>query len=198
MTEEMKVPVSEMKLAKYETFIEDIETEIRLYGNSFAFEDFFAGEDTEGKNTALALIYDYETCNEYAKVIMDKSMLYSSVLPGYLWREKYPTYDSFGSIKGKIDAAKEFVQSCRKSDNTMEGYKFIFWALMVLTVDQSDAEEHLSLICDLANMLHITDDEFEDIIQVVKIVCNGSVSEYKFKSEKVSKIFNGVLSQYAS
>lgn len=90
------------------------------------------------------------------------------------------------------------MQLCRRFENQKEGYKFIFWALMVLTVDQSDAEEHLSLICDLANMLHITDDEFEDIIQVVKTVCNGSMSEYIFKSEKVSEIFSDVLSKYTS
>lgn len=195
MSETMKIPVSEMKLAKYETFIGDIETKIGWYGNWYSF----SGQGiVEGKNTALALIYDYETCNEYAKIIMDKSIVYIYE-SDYSWRDKYPTYDSFGSIKGKIGAAKEFVQFCRRLDQyTVEGYKFIFWALMVLTVEQSDAEKHLSLICDLANMLDITDDEFEDIIQVVKTVCNGSVSEYKFKSKVVSRLFDGVLSQYAS
>lgn len=201
MSEEMKVPVNEMKLAKYETFIQGIDDHLK----KFMLRPMFVLDSSRvlslAGSTALALVYDYGKCNDYAKAIIDKSTL--AIQDDYkndLWKKEYPTYDSLGDIKGKIDAAKKFVELCGKpwSDNAEEKYKFIFWALMVLTVDQSDAEEHLSLICDLANMLHITDDEFEDIIQVVKTVCNGSMSEYKFKSKKVSEVFNGVLSEYAS
>ena len=39
---------------------------------------------------------------------------------------------------------------------------------MILTVDKTDAEDHLALICDFAKMLRITEDEFEDIIQTIK------------------------------
>ena len=39
------------------------------------------------------------------------------------------------------------MQMCRNTENATEGYKFIFWALMILTVDKEDAENHLALIC---------------------------------------------------
>ena len=168
--------MSDMRMAKYETLIEDIDSNIRAY----------LRRCTPGNNTALALIYDYEKCNEYAKVIMDKSTLWFPYF-GYddSWKRDYLTYDEFKDPKIRIRASKELVQLCRDSENTGEGYKFIFWALMILTVDKTDAEEHLALICDFAKMLRITEDEFEDIIQCIKIVYNEVTTEYVFKSDNV-------------
>lgn len=176
--------MSDMRMVKYETLIEDINSNIK--GRSVFFEELKMG------NTALALIYDYEKCNEYAKVIMDKSTLrYNN-----RWKIDYPTYDEFKDPKIRIRASKELVQLCRDSENTGEGYKFIFWALMILTVDKTDAEEHLALICDFAKMLRITEDEFEDIIQSIKIVYNEVTTEYVFKSETVPSILGNLFGMY--
>lgn len=182
--------MSNMRMAKYETMIEDINSNITRRSS------FFEQRFTSIGNTALALIYDYEKCNEYAKVIMDKSTLVfpPSYARDYRWKIDYLTYDEFKDPKRRIEASKNLVQLCRKIST--EGYKFIFWALMILTVDKTDAEEHLALICDFAKMLRITEDEFEDIIQCIKIVYNEVITEYVFKSENVLEILGSLCDMY--
>lgn len=179
--------MSNMRMVKYETMIEDINSIIRTKRIS---DSYFGAIEIGGSstgNTALALIYDYEKCNEYAKVIMDKSTLlfytYDYVTIDS-WKKAYPTYDAFKDDKRKLEAAKKLVQLCRNAKYDTEGYKFIFWALMILTVDKTDAEEHLALICDFAKMLRITEDEFEDIIQCIKNVYNEGTTKYVFKSKR--------------
>lgn len=193
--------IDDIRLVKYEILIEDINSKLgrKSYNPWMQIPDFFrTGEealDTEGniENTVLALIYDYEKCNEYAKVIMDKSVLNLPVSRCALrWKENYSTYSCLADIKNRINASKEFVRLCQVAEDKKVGYKFIFWALLILTVDKSDADEHLSLICDFASMLRITDDEFEDIIQVVKFIYNEESSDYVFKSEEVPLIFNSL------
>ena len=184
--------MSNMRIAKYETLIEDIDSRIRSLNPI----------NPRGNNIALALIYDYEKCNEYAKVIMDKSTLLftwyldNDLLTWYLDNDRsYPTYDEFKDPKKRIEASKKLVQMCRGDRNDAddvddgERYKFIFWALMILTVEKTDAEEHLALICDFAKRFGITEDEFEDIIQVIKIVYNEGPVDYVFKSYDVQGTF---------
>lgn len=192
--------MSNMRMAKYETMIEDINSTIKKRSRSFRLEEIEMKYSSIG-NTALALIYDYEKCNEYAKVIMDKSTL---LFPDRSfvcktideWKEAYPTYDEFKDPKRRIEASKKLVEFCRYDTNEGEGYKFIFWALMILTVEKTDAEEHLALICDFAKMLRITEDEFEDIIQSIKIVYNEVTTEYVFKSETVPSILGDLFDMY--
>lgn len=199
--------MSNMRMAKYETMIKDINLKIRrktlargVAEITVAITRAIVGtEDNSPGNTALALIYDYEKCNEYAKVIMDKSTL---LFPASydestdVWKEVYPTYDEFEEPKRRIEASKTLVQLCRDNENDTEGYKFIFWALMILTVEKTDAEEHLALICDFAKMLKITEDDFYDIIQIIKIVYNEVTTVCVFRSDNVLLIFSELLDMY--
>lgn len=197
--------MSDMRMAKYETLIEDIDSAIKksrgFLGELFGITRAVAlrtGGSSAG-NTALALIYDYDNCNDYAKIIMDKSTLVFNTSDDRttdLWKRDYPTYEEFKDAKRTIKAAKKFVQLCRKTENAAEGYKFIFWALMILTVDKNAAEEHLALICDFVKMLRITEDEFEDIIQTVKIVYNEVTTEYTFKSENIPSVLGSLFNMY--
>lgn len=190
--------MSDMRMAKYETFIEDINSNIKKNAGLFGIMRRMLNNGSAG-NTALALIYDYDKCNDYAKVIMDKSTLFlnsSDDVVTDLWKRDYPTYEEFKEAKRTIEAAKKFVQLCRTTANSTEGYKFIFWALMILTVDKEDAENHLALICDFAKMLRITEDEFEDIIQTVRIVYNEVTTEYTFKSENIPSVLGSLFNMY--
>lgn len=192
--------MSDMRMAKYETFIEDINSNIKkstLFSALMGIS-LMPNNDSAG-NTALALIYDYDKCNDYARVIMDKSTLLlnsSDHAAIDFWKRDYPTYEEFKDAKRTIEAAKKLVQLCRTTANSSEGYKFIFWALMILTVDKNEAEEHLALICDFAKMLRITEDEFEDIIQTVKIVYNEVTTEYTFKSENIPSVLGSLFNMY--
>lgn len=192
--------MSDMRMAKYETFIEDINSNIKKNAGIFGLFGRMSMLHTGSRgNTALALIYDYDKCNDYAKVIMDKSTLFfnsSGDVTTDLWKRDYPSYEEFKDAKRTIEAAKKLVQLCRTEINSTEGYKFIFWALMILTVDKTDAEEHLALICDFAKMLRITEDEFEDIIQTVKIVYNEVTTEYTFKSENIPSVLGSLFNMY--
>ena len=200
MTLKEEKNMSDMRMAKYETFIEDINSNIKKSAGLFGLmRRMLMLNNGSAGNTALALIYDYDKCNDYAKVIMDKSTLFlnsSDDLATDLWKRDYPTYEEFKEAKRTIEAAKKFVQLCRTTANSTEGYKFIFWALMILTVDKTDAEEHLALICDFAKMLRITEDEFEDIIQTVKIVYNEVATEYTFKSESIPSVLGSLFNMY--
>ena len=62
--------------------------------------------------------------------------------------------------------------------------------------DIEDAEEHLAIICDFAKMLRITEDEFEDIIQVIKIIYNEVTNEYVFKSENIKNTLGPLVNLY--
>ena len=189
--------MSNMRMAKYETLIEDINSNIKRRNDSWDTIREIEKKYSSIGNTALALIYDYEKCNEYAKVIMDKSTLWFPCCIGDdKWKCDYLTYDEFKDPKRRIEASKKLVQLCRDSRNDSERYKFIFWALMILTVEKTDAEEHLALICDFAKMLGITEDEFDDIIQGIKIVYNEVTTEYVFKSETVPAILGSLCDMY--
>lgn len=190
--------MSNMRMAKYETLIEDINSNIKRRNDRWDIIREIEKKYSSIGNTALALIYDYEKCNEYAKVIMDKSTLWFPSRIDYddRWKCDYPTYDEFKEPKRRIEASKNLVQLCRNTGYYREGYRFIFWALMILTVDKTDAEEHLALICDFAKMLRITEDEFEDIIQCIKIVYNEVTTEYVFKSENVLEILGSLCDMY--
>lgn len=148
------------------------------------------------QNIALGLAFDYDICNEYAKIIIDKTDINNIEIGGLdknRWQKEYSDITIFKNIEKKISAAKSFIIYCKESENKWMRYKFIFWSLLVLTVDKNRAEEHLSLICDFAKLLNITNDEFEDIIYVIKNIYNEGDGKYIFKTELIPGIFNAIL-----
>ena len=158
--------MNEMKLLKFATMIEDLDRRISSYPKN------------KGMNIALGLIFDYNKCNEYAKKIIENSNLFirrsNNFMPENIWEEQYSDIKLFSDMKTKIEASKSFIQQCRAENNTDEGYKFIFWALMILAVDKYNADEYLSTVCDFAKMLKINSDEFKVIINVIECIYNRS------------------------
>lgn len=199
----------DIKLFKFGIMIDDINEKIR----SEMIEDNL----NTNENVELCLVFDYDCCNKYAKMIMNKAQLYigndvciknvfniaTGLSDEITWKEKYSTKKSLNSEVDKRKAAKYFVQYCKQSgenwpkkDGEIEGYKFIFWALMILTVDSNRADEYLSLICEFAKMLKITEDEFKDIIYVIKKIYNKDDKEYIFKSKSIPYVFRKILKSY--
>ncbi len=195
--EERKSSSSDMKKIKFETLIADINIAI-IRSNAFHFSII-----TENNNlykvkpfqdTSLSVIFDYDKLNDYGKIIMENSKLWLTYENSQLW--KYTNIEEFKNQKFCTDKAKELVEYCRIDENKQEGYKLIFWSLMVLTVDKTDVEEKLSLICDFVKMLNITDAELEDIIHVIKIVYNEVEKEYQFKTETIPNTFGKLFNLY--
>lgn len=192
---------NDMRIVKFETLINDVNEALdtkpfmtALIGVAAIF-----GRRQATTNTSLAMVFDYEKLNDYGKVIIEHSRLYirsSSNENQDIWCEKYPDISAFKDNKYKIEAAKTLVKHCQNEQNRKEAYKFVFWTMMVLTVDKTDAEEHLSLICDFARMLKITDDEMEDMLMVIKVLYHEEESGFEFKTETVPNIFSRVLCLY--
>lgn len=181
--------MNEVRLAKYETLISDI--------NNMIKRRLFLPHKTE--HTELRLIFDYNECNEYAKKIIESAeiiLFFDYQSEREKWKAIKNSLTSKVDIKSRIDAAKFFIRACRESNNRDECYKFIFWSLMILTVDKNKADEYLSLICDFAKMLKITDDEFEDIIHIIKIIYNEIDKDYIFKTEKIKTVFFYIFKNY--
>lgn len=189
--------MNELRLVKFQTLIEDISKTFtkNFYGSWYSNEK-------QHPNLALRLIFDYDECNEYARIIIDKSLLYFNHGLKVVFFDNLNIFASLCDNKcdtnTRISASKEFVKICREEDyDPMSSYRFIFWALLVLTVDKNNAQEYLSLICDFAKMLKITNDEFEDIIHVIKCVYNVDDKNYTFKTKRIPEGFDGVLNLYS-
>lgn len=171
--------MDELKLIKFENKIDNINEKIKKIANVTS-------------PTILEIIFDYDTCNKYAKKIIENTDIVLSSGPARYYN---PWVIEFGDTKipeNKIEAAKVFIKYCKDGQNINEGYKFIFWSLMILTVDKYNAEKYLSAICDFAVMLEISEEEFEDIIHVVKGIFEED-NMYHYKTERVPSIFENII-----
>ena len=195
----------DMRIIKFETLIDDVQ-------NAFFDENFTTSINEGGEllevlieeNVNLGLIYDYDKLNDYGKVIVNHSRLNKSIFVNSTlnYTLQYLPYNSSDDFKYKLNAAREFIKLYRVNGNTDEGYKFIFWSMFILAVDKNDAEEKLSLICDFARMLNISDNELRYIFIVLKSIIHKKNYEQKFVKESefgkvddnVRKIFSRVLS----
>lgn len=190
---ESKDCIKNIRNVKFETFISDIDNVISKKQRGGFTAIIYSFSTT----TRLAMIFDYDKLNDYGKIIMENSaLLITSGENTLKYTDIKEDIKEFKNQKLCIDRAKEFIKYCRMDENKQEGYKFVFWSLMVLTVDKTDAEENLSLICDFSKMLNITDAEMEDIIHVIKIVYNEVEKEYQFKTETIPNIFGKLFNLY--
>lgn len=129
----------------------------------------------------LRLVFDYDKLNDYGKIIVDSvgmsgPMDSESKIGGI---KILTSANTTNCVEVRKIFAEEFVKYCRRDSSYLRGrmdnaYYFIFWSLMVLTVDNSNKEENLSVICDFVKMFMITDEEVKDIISIIKIVYEQS------------------------
>ena len=177
----------DMRMIKFETLIKDLEEKLRhkLFKKTNSFFRF------NKTNLSLALIYNIEEMNDYAKVIYENT--------GYLfaqeWKDKYSDLGKEENSRVKINAGKEFVRIARNDTDQKYGHKFLFWALMVLAVDDKHKEDCLSLICDYAKMLNVSDNEVMELVNIVKLVFQDS-SAKKVTNVSVRNTFDEVLKKY--
>ena len=176
---------NDARIAKFEVFIEEIWNSYNHYEPNCK-DDGWIG---------LALIYDYRKLNAYGKVIMD-------FLKGeYLYDEEEELLEHYDDTALKIKVTKNFITEFYETYNDNPSFKhweygFIFWSLMILAVDDTDKEEHLSFICDLAKIWKVSDEEIMDIVQVVRIVYHMEEEEVKFQNESVKSYFAQLLRDY--
>lgn len=166
---------NDIKMMKFKKMIEDIERAIVPIGRSSVLI-------SEPKEIYyLALIYDYNALNEYGKFIMrqcDEDI--NSLCQLYKNEEK------------KRSVAWKFIDE----QDEIVSRKFVFWAILMLTVDSTNKEEHLSVICDFAMALEISDEEMLDIIKVIQIVYDSAEDEIEFHSKSIPSYFRHLFGEY--
>jgi len=149
----------DMRILKFEMFVGDLVEDIKpQYIDRFVRIVFTPL--MERRSSILLTIYDYDQVNDYAKIIIDQTRYLEYFLEDWKYI-KEPR--AFKDCVTRFEAAKILVNSLRK--NKRLSYDFIFWAMMILTVDKTNYEEKLSLICDFSRILKIFDEEIEDILQ---------------------------------
>lgn len=158
--------VNEIKKSKMESLIEKI--------NNMHHAD--ANYDIHA-NELLRLVFNYDELNDYGKIIVKDAKF---LLP----RSENLRYNirldkSIEKNEKRKLLIKEWVDFCceRRDYNCNEEFYFILLAMLVVTVDKTNKEENLSIICDFARMFMITDDEMRDIIEIIKILYDKSDSE---------------------
>lgn len=110
----------------------------------------------ESSNINLGLIYDSRRLNSYGKIIIDK-----------VGADMYVPSVSL-NMEEQLKMALAFKEKCQQG--MCDKYAFIFWALMVLTVDDTDKEKNLSQISDFSRFLEISKEEMENIVRLIRIV----------------------------
>lgn len=192
-----------VRIAKFSVLVDDICGLISGGG----LENWLTGRDCEvfekyHIDPSLLFIFDYEKANKFAQIIMERCPNKTN-WNCRQWREnaREGVY-TYSDVKDSIRKIKEFVSRCRKEEEPGIGkpryvsYIFIFWSLMILAVDKTEEDKHISLICNFAKMLDITDKELQDMIHIVKLIFNKVHSDYEFQSDKVVEIFGNVLTKY--
>ena len=174
----------DINMDKFKVFITEIkENTFNAYATYGMFNFYMV-------NTSMNLIYDYRNLNVCAKIIIENSHL-----TNLDWNRRYDSLEKLEDKENRIEATKEFIKCC-KTDNKEDAYRFIFWAMMILAVDKTDMEKNLSVICDFAAIMNITDDEMEDIFKLIKIIFHQEEVDFQFKSTNIPNIFSRVIELY--
>lgn len=205
------------RLIKFEVLVEDINTALgaRNYGEEYYNATLCFIYVYDKLNDFGKIVYN---CSQLCFQIKSGYDYFSTWIEGYAgcnhWitnsrEETNRIAEAFKDGKKRNEAIKVMLKVLREGkweeDLTLkrvtgrcwrgDAYRFIFWAMMVLVVDDTDKEEHLSAICDFARMLRLTDDEVLDIANVIKIVTQDETAE-ELKNDSVKTIFEKVINLY--
>lgn len=185
---ENKTEIKNPRVVKFEILVKKI-------------RDAYCGHDYDN-NSFLNLIFDFESMNDYAKLIEKYGGFFWSKdvcgMPDFF--KKLNMKSEYQDLDKKITNTTDFVEKINNwqwklHNDRKEHFRFIFLSLMVLAVDDTNKEQYLSAVCDFARMLEITDDEMKDVVNVVKYVLQDETFEQP-TNEEVKKYFGSVLRIY--
>lgn len=174
---------SDMRIVKFKMLVRDIWKDLGRMCLILSY-----GYDA----SLLALIYDYDKLNDYGKAIMEQVC---ELIEGVYEDLIQHSEELCKNMEYRMKAAKEFVTDPINIYSYEEKINFLFWSLMILAVDDTDKEEHLSLICDFAKMLRISDGEMMDIVQIIRLIF-GKETEGFLASVKVQNCFERLLKDF--
>lgn len=174
---------SDMRIVKFKMLVRDIWEDLGKICLCLSY-----GYDA----SLLSLIYDYDKLNDYGKAIMEQVCELEEGVYGDLIQH---SEELCKNMEYRMKAAKEFVTDPINIYSYEEKISFLFWSLMILVVDDTDKEEHLSLICDFAKMLKISDEEMLDIVQIILAIYHME-RNFTIKTRNVKSYFEKVIKRY--
>lgn len=186
---------NDMRTVKFRMMIKDIYVDLGKKDLTDTLADDLGDYMNEGYNSVwLAVVYDYNKLNEYGKIIMDQVSQMTE-------KDEEEDEDAFSyqvqfveecqDIEYRTKAAKAIVQQLDQKSKL----HFMFWALMILAVDDADKEEHLSLICDFAKMFKLGDAELMDLVRIIQGIY-GIEGDYKIQTERAVREFGRLIIKY--
>lgn len=196
---------NDMRIVKFKMIIRDIWGNLDKRTLTSELSDLKGGYINDGYGMAwLAIVYDYDKLNDYGKVIMDQVCELDEDEFGDEATFEYvvESVEKCKDVEYRMKAAKAlimYVADCDNSWSTIlrrrEALHFMFWSLMILAVDDEDKEEYLSLICDFAKMLKISDEEMMDLVRVIRIIYQME-ENIDIQTKDIKRWFAKVVGKY--
>lgn len=121
-----KMAIDNMRMLKFETMIKKIDKALDIY---------CLYKSGTGNNLPLKLVFNYSKLNEFGKKIIKITSF--NLMSDYRiekWEKKY----SIIHEDNRVDASRDFINLLTAEESICgrdEALRFIFWALMILTVD---------------------------------------------------------------
>lgn len=149
------------------------------------------GDGVYLENPFLGVIFDYEKLNTPGKMIMGQAGLSSTTYYPFLTIDPARLKD----FNTRITATRELITDLIKHPTT--GVSYIFWALLILTVDHNDYEQHLSEICNLADIIGMHEIVILDLMDIINAIYRRVAPEkVKLRSYTTNYVFQNVLGMY--
>ena len=195
--------VNEMKLAKFEAFIDNIKAQINYYIEPIEFEGlyycwggrFASIESKSNKSQIVAtgiipFVFNAIELNGYSDIINQK---FTAEIRSKISRNGVSfDFDVPEDIKERISKLRILLGQVKRQHSY--SIAFIFTLFMSLAVDKAEYEKRISTVCDVAVMLEVTDDEIADIVQVVRYVYRDiKANEVNLKTDSCKDTFSKVI-----
>lgn len=186
---------AEMKLKKFEMLIRDID---EYLGSTGIVKDVYIEKDenTSGNNSQknedkrkfspIELFIESNTKSEYLNIILKNSFRTSCGCYGY----------DFALSKYVKQDVNLFIEKIRECNKCYHEYKcsvpmhLMFWLIFIVSVDNENYNENLSIVSDVAYLLGFDEERLADWVVAVKGVLEGKkLNEMEYKTESAKSFF---------
>lgn len=187
---------AEMKLKKFEMLIRDID---EYLGSTGIIKDVYIEKDenTSGNNSQknedkilfspIELFIESNTKSEYLNIILKNSFrTYCGNCP---WDFELSNY-----VKQDVNLFIEQIRKCNKCYNEWQccsvPMHLMFWLIFIVSVDNENYNENLSIVSDVAYLLGFDEERLADWVVAVKGVLEGKkLNEMEYKTESAKSFF---------
>lgn len=186
---------AEMKLKKFEMLIRDID---EYLGSTGIIKDVYIEKDenTSGNNSQknedkrkfspIELFIESNTKSEYLNIILKNSFRTSCCCP--VCDFKLRNY-----VKQDVNLFIEKIRKCNKCYDEYEcsvPMHLMFWLIFIVSVDNENYNENLSIVSDVAYLLGFDEERLADWVVAVKGVLEGKkLNEMEYKTESAKSFF---------